>query len=355
MTNFLKKTVVDSFWLHHTLKYKVRFNIHPTFYYKMIMQKDIKDISWLEKGYGVVVKIANDIDKLEQRAVELTTQLKKKENVVHDIQKGVYILDIIARSIDSDGINKKFLPAEYPTDYEIFVNSIAKRLTVHMDSLTISLLFQKKGSDWFRVWDRMSAESRQDIGTICDALLPNYQNLLDELRAKTEATRKEHLLVRNDISQKVERIKKYRYYATKAFKVGAGAKTGPEAKVTIDRHQEASRKRRTEVVENTAVSLMKKKQKTYGHVETLMLNDYTKRLKAKFEGNLEVNFTPHESRRHLISCLRSIVPSDDEDVAGNLLSHRVATVMNVVNGIYKSSSYYFESESDLPQQVQDDD
>jgi len=311
------------------------------------MKKDIKDISWLEQGYGVVVKIADDIDKLEQRAVELSALLKNRESVVHDIQKGVYILDCIARSINYDGIDNNLLPAEYPTDYEIFVESIAKRLTIQIDSQTISLLFQKKGSDWFRVWDRMPVENQKDIGTICDTLLLNYQKLLDKLRTKTEATRKEHLLVRNEISKKVERIKKYQYYATKAFKLGANTSSKAEVTIEEDRNQEASRKRMTEVVENTAVSLVKKKQKTYGYVKTLMFNDYSKRLKAKFEGTMEEDFVPCESSRHLISCLRSIVPSEDEGVKGNLLSHRVATVVNVVNGISKSSSYYFESETDI--------
>jgi hypothetical protein len=291
----------------------------------MIMKKDIKDSSWLEQGYRVVIKIAHDIEKLEQRAGELTALLKNRESVVHDIQKGLYVLNCIARSMDCDGIDNNLLPAEYPTNYEIFVKSILKRLTVQIDSTTtISLLFQKKGSDWFSVWERIPDKNQKDISTICDALLLNYQKLLEKLRTETEATRKEHLLVQNEIDNKIQRIKKYQYYATKAFK-------------------EDSRKRRTEAVDNTEVSQEQKKQKTYGYVQRLIMNDYTKRLKAKFEGIMEEDFVPWDGSSHLINCIRSIVPSqEDEDV------QRVATVVNVVNGISKSSSYYFETEKDIP-------
>jgi hypothetical protein len=328
------------------------------------MQQEINSTSsLLEKGYEVVVKIAEDIDKLKQRSVELAALLKNKESVVHDIQKGINILGLMARSIHCDGIDNNSLPTDCPTDHEIFVKSISKRLKIQMDSQALCPLFQKKGFDWFHVWDRISVEYQQYIASICDTLLPNYWNLLDELRTKTEATRKEHFHVANEISKKIARIKKYQYYATKAFKVGANTKSKPEVTEELkvdantnskpkvieeDGNHEAKRKRRTEMVENVAVSLVKKKQKTYEHVETLMSNDYIKRLKAKLEGTMEDDFVSDESSCHLISCLRSIMPPEDEDSMGNSSSHRMAMVLNVVHGISKSSSYFFESESDIP-------
>ena len=71
----------------------------------MITQKEPKDISWLDKGYDVVVKIASDIEKLEQKSGALMTHLKKKEFYINDIQKGINILCIIARSIHGDWTN----------------------------------------------------------------------------------------------------------------------------------------------------------------------------------------------------------------------------------------------------------
>jgi hypothetical protein len=51
----------------------------------MITQKEQKDISWLDKGYDVVVKIAGDIEKLEQKSGALMAHLKNKEFYINYI------------------------------------------------------------------------------------------------------------------------------------------------------------------------------------------------------------------------------------------------------------------------------
>jgi hypothetical protein len=317
----------------------------------MIAQKEQKDISWLDKGYDVVVKIAGDIEKLEQKSGALMAHLKNKEFYINDIQKGINILCIIARSTHSNWTNSHSLPADYPSDDKLFVSSIFKRFKTPIDSELLNPLFQQKGSEWFCAWHRIAVEDQQQIADICATILPTWQNLFNDIKTKTEETRKELCLVRNEILKKVDRIKQYKYYATKAFIVHE------ESRLEDRQHSECKqiyncRKRRTatEMSANDVVS-QKKKQKTYKHVEKLMLDDYVKRLKAKLDGSIEEMCLSHESIHLLISSLRSVESTDDEDCTGSSFSHRIATVVNGVNGIMKSSSYFFESETDNPQEL----
>lgn len=336
----------------------------------MITQKEKKDISWLDKGYDVVVKIADDIEKLEQKSGALTAKLKNMDFYINDIQKGINILCIIARSTHSeDWTNRHSLPADYPTDYKLFVSSILKGLKNPIDSQILKNqidsdlldhLFQQKGSEWFCVWNRIAVEHQQQIADTCATILPKYQKLFDDIKTKTEATRKEVSVVQNEILKKVDRIKQYKYYAMKAFMMHEDTNDdksqlsslldGQKSKCKLIEDDDC-RKRRTEVLGRNDLVSQKKKQKTYKLVEKLMLNDYVKRLIAKLDGTIDDEFVSHERNGCLISCLRSIVSTNNENCTGFSSSHRIATVVNGVNGILKSSPYFFESETDNPQEL----